>query len=241
MSSTRPSPAGWITASSRHWLTMSTCRTAICTSGLHPSLAAPDATSYDTASGLRRSLLLRSSRSHTVPCVWPAEEDRHLSSSEESSLRFDSRWLARLALLADITTHLNALNVKLQGKDILETDMHTYITAFEVKLRLWEAQSANGQLQHYPRLTACVPDDVEPDTCVSVVAFLRNEFASRFAGVRPLAADSKAVYRPLWLSRGRRPCPHADGVGRATVQWWTEGQVLQLFSTVLLPLHRPPF
>ncbi len=87
--------------------------------------------------------------------------------------------------------------MKLQGKDILETDMHTYITAFEVKLRLWEAQSANGQLQHYPRLTACVPDDVEPDTCVSVVAFLRNEFASRFAGVRPLAADSKAVYRPL--------------------------------------------
>ncbi len=35
-------------------------------------------------------------------------------------------------LLTDVTTHLNALNVKFQGKDILVTDMH--ITAFEVKL-----------------------------------------------------------------------------------------------------------
>ena len=43
-------------------------------------------------------------------------------------------------------------NVKLQGKDILVTDMHAHITAFEVKLRLWEAQLANGQLEHFPRL-----------------------------------------------------------------------------------------
>ncbi|XP_050714143.1 general transcription factor II-I repeat domain-containing protein 2-like [Eriocheir sinensis] len=56
----------------------------------------------------------------------------------------DPRWLARLALLTDITTHLNALNVKLHGKDILVTDIHAHITAFEVKLRLWEAQLAIG-------------------------------------------------------------------------------------------------
>ena len=113
---------------------------------------------------------------------------------------FDPRWLTRLALLTDITTHLNALNVKLQGKDILVTDMHAHITAFEVKLRLWETQLANGQLEHFPRLaqvTACVPDDVEPDTCDSVVASLRNEFASHFARLRPPGCGIQAVYRPL--------------------------------------------
>ena len=73
----------------------------------------------------------------------------------------DPRWLARLVLLTDITTHLNAVNVKLQGKYILITDMHAHITAFEVKLRLWECQLASGQLQHFHRLAACVPDDVE--------------------------------------------------------------------------------
>ena len=59
---------------------------------------------------------------------------------------FDPRWLARLSLLTDITTHLNALNMKLRGKDILVTDRYAHITAFDVKLRLWEAQLANGQL-----------------------------------------------------------------------------------------------
>ena len=82
---------------------------------------------------------------------------------------FDPRWLARLALLTDITTHLNSLNVKLQGKDIIVTDMHAYITAFDVgKPGIVEAHLANGQLEHFPRLAACVPDDVEPDTFVSV-------------------------------------------------------------------------
>ena len=95
---------------------------------------------------------------------------------------FDPRWLARLTLL---------------GKDILVTDMHAHITSFEVKLRLWDAQLANGQLEHFPRLATCVPDDVEPDTCVSVVASLREEFASRFAGVRPLAADFKMFTGPF--------------------------------------------
>ena len=119
----------------------------------------------------------------------------------------DPRWLARLALLTDITTHLNALNVKLQGKDILITDVHAHITAFEVKLRLWEAQLANSQLYHFPRLAACVPDDVEPDTCVSVVASLREEFASRFAGIKPLAADFKLFTAPFDFPVDDAPAP----------------------------------
>ena len=116
---------------------------------------------------------------------------------------FDPQWLARLALLTDSTTHLNALNMKLQCKDILVTNMRAHITAFEIKLRLWEAQLANGQLDNFPRLAACVLDDVEPDASVSVVASLREEFVSRFAGVRALAADFKLPIR--------------DGVGGATV------------------------
>ena len=107
--------------------------------------------------------------------------------------------------------------MKLQGKDILVTDMHAHITTFEVKLRLSESQLADGQLEHFPRQAACVPDDVEPDTCVSVVAFLMEKFASRFAGVRPLAADFKLFTAPLtflWTTL----LPPADGIGGATVQ-----------------------
>ena len=117
---------------------------------------------------------------------------------------FDPRWLARLALLTDITAHLNALNVKLQGKDILVTDMHAYITAFDVgKPGIVEAQLAKGQLEHFPRLAACVPDDVKPDTFVSV---------SQESG--SWLRTSSCVPPPLnvpWTTP--LPLPLTDGVG----------------------------
>ena len=69
---------------------------------------------------------------------------------------------------------------------------------------------ANDQLEHFSRL-----DDVEPDTCVSIVASLREEFASRFAGDRPLAADFKLFTAPFDVPLNDAP---ADGVGGATVQ-----------------------
>ena len=37
---------------------------------------------------------------------------------------------------------------------------------------------------------------MEPDTCVSIIASLREEFASRFTGVRPLASDFKLFTAP---------------------------------------------
>lgn len=45
---------------------------------------------------------------------------------------FDLQWLAYLYLLTDIIAHMNALNVKLQNKDIHLTDMHAYINAFNI-------------------------------------------------------------------------------------------------------------
>ncbi|XP_076059097.1 general transcription factor II-I repeat domain-containing protein 2-like [Oratosquilla oratoria] len=85
----------------------------------------------------------------------------------------------------------------LQGKDILVTDMYAHITAFEVKLHLWEAQLASGQFVHFLSLAACAPHDVDLDTCVSVVTSLREEFSSRFAGVRVLATDFKLFTTPF--------------------------------------------
>ncbi|XP_076044814.1 general transcription factor II-I repeat domain-containing protein 2-like [Oratosquilla oratoria] len=109
----------------------------------------------------------------------------------------DPRWLAPLALLTDITSHLNALNMMLQGKDILVTNMYVHITAFEIKLRLWEAQLASGQFVHFLRLADCAPDDVDLDTCVSVVISFHEEFVSRFAGVRVLVGDFKLFTAPF--------------------------------------------
>ena len=54
---------------------------------------------------------------------------------------------------------------------------------------------------------ACVPDDVEPDTCVSAVASMRKEFASRFAGIKPIAADFKLFTAPFDFPVNDAPVP----------------------------------
>ena len=50
---------------------------------------------------------------------------------------------------------------------------------------------------HFSRLAACAPDNVDLNTCVSVVASLREDFVSRFADVKALAADFKLFTAPL--------------------------------------------
>ena len=60
----------------------------------------------------------------------------------------------------------------------------------------------------------CVPDDVEPDTCVSVVASMRKEFASRFAGIKPLAADFKLFTAPFDFPVDDAPAP-------CICSWWS--------------------
>ena len=63
-------------------------------------------------------------------------------------------------------------------------------------------------------LLVCVPDNVEPDTCVSVVASMREEFASRFAGIKPLAADFKLFTAPFDFPVDDAPAP-------CICSWWS--------------------
>ena len=50
----------------------------------------------------------------------------------------NQKWVCNLAFLVDVTSHLNKLNLQLQGKQQLIHKMWSYICAFTTKLRLWE-------------------------------------------------------------------------------------------------------
>ncbi|KAK0138753.1 General transcription factor II-I repeat domain-containing protein 2 [Merluccius polli] len=62
----------------------------------------------------------------------------------------DEKWLSDLAFMCDITEHLNVLNVKLQGRQQLITEMRDAVKAFQMKLRLWEGHMRQGNLAHFP-------------------------------------------------------------------------------------------
>lgn len=55
----------------------------------------------------------------------------------------DPVWLADFAFLVDITKHLNVLNVNLQGKDAVVSQLYAHIKAFGTKLQLFRRHKQN--------------------------------------------------------------------------------------------------
>lgn len=52
----------------------------------------------------------------------------------------DEKWKCELAFLADVTAHLDALDLQFQGRDRMITDTYDAVKAFQVKLHLWKTQ-----------------------------------------------------------------------------------------------------
>ena len=67
----------------------------------------------------------------------------------------DEEWWLDCAFLVDMTEHLNNLNVKLQGKHLVVTQMYSHIQAFEMKLKLWKSQLREQNLDHFPHIRLC--------------------------------------------------------------------------------------
>ena len=58
----------------------------------------------------------------------------------------DKTFLCELVFLCDILSHPNVLNLQLQGRDCVITDMYAAMRAFKTKLCLWETQMLQGNL-----------------------------------------------------------------------------------------------
>ena len=86
----------------------------------------------------------------------------------------DQKWVCNLAFLVDVTSHLNKLNLQLQGKQQLIHEMWSYIRAFKTKLRLWEGQLESRNYAHFPTSQENKPTSSTP--FVSVIQHLRTKF-----------------------------------------------------------------
>ncbi|KAJ3590894.1 hypothetical protein NHX12_008842 [Muraenolepis orangiensis] len=72
------------------------------------------------------------------------------SKGKDTSELRNKKFLCEVAFLCDITSHLNALNLQLQGRGRVITDMYATVRAFKTKLRLWETQILQENLSHFP-------------------------------------------------------------------------------------------
>ncbi|XP_063989608.1 general transcription factor II-I repeat domain-containing protein 2-like [Diachasmimorpha longicaudata] len=108
-------------------------------------------------------------------------ESFYESKSKSISEFQDKEWVSDFAFLVDITSHLNELNTRLQGKDQLINDMYDLISAFQMKLELWEQQLRTKNFTHFPTLSE--QPDITSETAAeyaSLTSDLKNEFESRF-------------------------------------------------------------
>ena len=64
----------------------------------------------------------------------------------------DGDWQNDLAFSVDITAHLNALNVQLQGSNKLFTNVSNYVASFQMRLQLFSHHLSQGYLDNFDLL-----------------------------------------------------------------------------------------
>lgn len=106
----------------------------------------------------------------------------------------EPEWKWDLAFLTDVTEMLNHLNLQLQGKGNLISDMYSHIKAFEVKLQLLVRQVQKLDFTHLPATQShCAEKPAAPfpvAKCKDALEMLQREFSVRF---RELHVNNKEI------------------------------------------------
>ncbi|CAI9716943.1 Hypothetical predicted protein [Octopus vulgaris] len=96
--------------------------------------------------------------------------------------------LSKLSFLVDITSNLNELDLKLQGKDNLICDLYRIIKGFRRKLSLFEALLEGGNFPHFQ----CFKDIHAGIAEDGYLEFpdLNKQFLERFSDLDRIESDS---------------------------------------------------
>lgn len=118
--------------------------------------------------------------------VWELKEEIRsflelMGKSDEFPELSDTKWLCDFAFAVDIFSHMNELNVKLQGKDQFVHDICTNVRAFKSKLILFSRQMANKSFAHFPTLVMQKEAARNAKKYCKSLDVLHREFCRRFS------------------------------------------------------------
>ncbi|XP_069571869.1 general transcription factor II-I repeat domain-containing protein 2A-like, partial [Brachyistius frenatus] len=108
----------------------------------------------------------------------------------------DTDCLCDLSFTEDVLTHMNELNVKLQGKDQFVHEMYTNVRAFKTKLALFSKQMSNKSFAHFPTL-ATLKDVLDMKTYRKSLDDLHGEFCHRFSDFGKIDKSLQLVSCPF--------------------------------------------
>ena len=72
------------------------------------------------------------------------------NTEKDTTEQKDKKFLYELAFLSNTVSHIDVLNLQLQRRGHIITDMYVAMRAFKTKLCLWKTQMLRGNLDHFP-------------------------------------------------------------------------------------------
>ena len=134
--------------------------------------------------------------------VWELKDDiiaflELMGKSDEFPELSDKNWLSDFAFAVDILSHMNELNVKLQGKDLFVHDMYKHVKAFISKLTLFSRQIANKTFAHFPTLAMQEEAPRNAKKYCKSLEDLHGEFSRRFSDFEKIEPSLQLVSCPL--------------------------------------------
>lgn len=119
---------------------------------------------------------------------------------DERALLSDTNWLFDFAFLVDITSHLNNLNLKLQGKNKLYPTLVNHINSFKLKLNLFISQLENLDFCQFPHLkdhNEIADDNADTTKYIEKIKLMQESFEMRFADFAKEANVMRAFLNPF--------------------------------------------
>ena len=130
------------------------------------------------------------------------------SKGQEYAELSDSLWLCKLGFLTDISSHLNVLNKKLQGRGLLISSLLEEVRIFERRIGLFIRDLKNQDLKHFSTLRSVFENqedrekvwDAAGPTLLGYLHQLQSSFESRFNHLGTYQRAFRFITHPLETS-----------------------------------------
>ena len=143
----------------------------------------------------------------------------------------DGKWLTDLAFLVDLTANLNKLNM-LKAENNLICAVFQTITAFEMKLKLWQAQVMANNFMHFDTLAKCSP--VSSEKCAALLSILKKKFENIFQDLKNIYIFFYIFVTPLLVDINALPANFCmEYIELQSKPYFTREKYLSLHSHIL--------
>ncbi|MGH0143643.1 UNVERIFIED_CONTAM: hypothetical protein FKN15_008789 [Acipenser sinensis] len=167
------------------------------------------------------------SKDRGLECFWAIREEIRSFLSEQKSEKAaqftefleDVEKMQTAAFLADITSHLNELNVKLQGQNNTVCDLITAVWAFQRKLEIYKTD-LQGELVHFPKCLEQTQGEKDVPHHADFIQKLMDNFKAHF--------DDFTLRRQLLLFIQNPFLVTNQGITEVKVEDTPDGHILHL-------------